>query len=61
MAGNLVLRRKKEKKGETMMMQNKNVIQVYSEKEGKMVDIEVIGKDERKVPTPVMLVVDEEE
>ena len=52
---------KMEKKGEAMMMQNKNVIQVYSEKEGKMVDVEVIGKDERKVPTPVMLVVEEEE
>lgn len=36
-------------------------IQVYSEKEGKMVDVEVIGKDEKKMPPGVMLVVDEEE
>ena len=37
-------------------------IRVYSEKEGKMVDIEVISKDEKRTPPPsVMLVVDEEE
>lgn len=41
---------------------DKNTIQVYSNKEGKMVDVEIITKDEKNVPTPgVMLVVDEEE
>jgi len=36
-------------------------IQVYSEKEGRMVDVEVINKEVDSANVCVMLVVDEEE